>query len=112
MHTHLSMLSSKLYVNGTASQAEIYRAFEVSKISVIRSVKLYRKKGMADFFEEPNRRGSAVLTPPVLEKIQELFYAEQSIPNTAKELGLKADTLRKAIHAGKLHKPQKKTTRV
>jgi hypothetical protein len=69
---------------------------------------LYREKGMAGFFEEPNRRGAAVLTPPVLEKIQGLLDAERSIPDAAKELGLKADTLRKAVQAGKLHKPQKK----
>ena len=75
---------------------------------MLRSVKLYREKGLAGFFEEPNRRGAAVLTPEVLEEIQGLLDAERSIPEIAKELGLKADTLRKAIHAGKLHKPQKK----
>jgi transposase-like protein len=102
------MFTSQLYINGTASQAEICRAFGVTKTSVLRSVKLYREKGMAGFFEEPNRRGAAVLTPPVLEKIQELLDAEGFIPDIAKELGLKADTLRKAVQAGKLHKPQKK----
>ena len=102
------MFTSQLYINGTASQAEICRAFGVNKTSVLRSVKLYREKGMAGFFEEPNRRGAAVLTPPVLKKIQELLDAEGFIPDIAKELGLKADTLRKAVQAGKLHKPQKK----
>jgi hypothetical protein len=64
---------------------------------------------MAGFFAEPKRRGPAVLTPPVLEKIQELLDLERSIPEIAKELELKSDTLRKAVSAGKLHKPQKKT---
>lgn len=64
------MFTSQLYINGSASQAEICRAFGVSKISVKRSVKLYREKGSAGFFMEPNRRGPVVLTPPVLEKIQ------------------------------------------
>ena len=41
------MFTSQLYINGTASQAEICRAFGVTKISVKRSVKLYREKGMA-----------------------------------------------------------------
>ena len=44
------MFTSQLYINGSASQAEICRAFGVSKISVLRSVKLYREKGMAGFF--------------------------------------------------------------
>ena len=43
------MFTSQLYINGSASQAEICRAFGVSKISVLRSVKLYREKGMAGF---------------------------------------------------------------
>ena len=40
------MFTSQLYINGSASQAEICRAFGVSKISVLRSVKLYREKDM------------------------------------------------------------------
>lgn len=102
------MFSSQLYVNGSASQSEICRAFGVSKISVKRSVKLYREKGMAGFFAEPNRRGPAVLTPPILDKVQGLFDEGWSIPEIAGELSLKADTLRKSVQAGKLHKPQKK----
>ncbi len=102
------MFTSQLYVNGSASQAEICRAFGVSKISVKRSVKLYREKGMAGFFAEPNRRGPAVLTPPVIEKIQGLLDVGRSIPAIAKELELQADTLRKAVSAGKLHTPLKK----
>lgn len=102
------MISSQLYVNGSATQAEICRAFGVSKISVKRSVKLYREKGIAGFFEKPRRRGPAVLTPPVLEKVQECFDSGLSIPETSRKLSLKADTLRKAVRAGKLHLPQKK----
>ena len=105
------MFTSQLYINGSASQSEICRAFGVSKNSVKRSVKLYREKGIAGFFEEPNRRGAAVLTPLVLDEIQGLLDAERSIPGIAKEIGLKADTLHKAVKAGKLHKPQKKKTR-
>ena len=102
------MFTSQLYINGSASQSEICRAFGVSKISVKRSVKLYREKGVAGFYEEPNRRGPGVLTPSVLDEIQSLLDRDRSIPDIAKELGLKADTLHKAVKAGKLHKPQKK----
>ena len=56
------MITSQLYVNGSAKQAEICRAFGVSRISVKRSVKLYREKGIAGFFEKPLCRGPAVLT--------------------------------------------------
>jgi transposase-like protein len=102
------MITSQLYVNGSATQAEICRAFGVSKISVLRSVKLYRSKGMAGFFAARICRGPAVLTPPVLDEVQELLDAERSIPEIADELGSKADTLHKAVRAGKVHQPQKK----
>ena len=102
------MFTSQLYVNGSAKQAEICRAFGVSRISLKRSVKLYREKGMAGFFEEPKRRGPAVLTSPVLKQVQELLDNDRSIPEIARELHLKADTLRKAVLAGRLHKPEKK----
>ncbi|MBW1750296.1 MAG: helix-turn-helix domain-containing protein [Deltaproteobacteria bacterium] len=103
------MITRQLYVNGSAWQADICRAFGVSRISVKRSVKLYREKGMAGFFVKPRRRGPAVLTPDVLEKVQSMLDNEQTIPEIARELDLKADTLRKAVSAGKLHRPQKKT---
>lgn len=105
------MFSSQLYINGSASQAEICRAFGVSRISVKRSVKLYREQGMAGFFAEPKRRGPAVLTPAVLENVQDLLDQDYSISEVAGKLDLKADTLRKAVYAGKLHTPQKKSRR-
>jgi transposase-like protein len=104
------MICSQLYVNGSASQAEICRAFGVSKISVKRSVKIYREKGLGGFFEKPNRRGAAVLTVPVLAKVQELLDAGQSLPEIGRELSLKDDTLRKAVQAGKLDRTAKKKT--
>lgn len=102
------MITSQLYVNGSASQADICRAFGVTAISMKRSVKIYREKGMAGFFQEPRRRGPAVLTPPVVEKVQECLDSGLSIPETAKKLSLKADTLRKAVRSGRLHLPSQK----
>lgn len=103
------MFTSQLYINGSASQAEICRAFGVSKISVLRSVKLYREKGMAGFFAPRICRGAAVLTPPVLEQVQEQLDADLPIPEIAGTLGLKADTLHKAVRSGKLRRPKKKS---
>lgn len=103
------MFTSQLYVNGSAKQAEICRAFGISKISMKRWVKIYREKGAAAFFEEPKRRGPAVLTPPVVQEVQKLLDSGQSTPDIARTLGLKADTLRKAVLAGKLHQPEKKS---
>jgi transposase-like protein len=106
------MITSQFYVNGSATQAEICRAFSVSSISVKRSVKLYREKGIAGFFEEPRRRGAAVLTAEVIQEVQRFLDQGLEIPEIAVKLGLLADTLRKAIRAEKLHKPVKKKARV
>lgn len=105
------MITSQLYVNGSATQAEICRAFGVSRISVKRSVKLYREQGVAGFYAPRRHRGPAVLTPEVLEKVQQHLNQGRSIPETARKLDLKADTLRKAVRAGKLHVVSKKKSR-
>jgi len=102
------MFTSQLYINGSATQAEICRAFGISKISMLRSVKLYREKGVAGFFAPRICRGPAVLTPLVLEQVQERLDVGQPIPNIAKELGLKADTLHKAVRSGKVRVVSKK----
>lgn len=102
------LIISQLYLNGSAKQSEICRAFGVSKIFVKRSVKLYREKGSSGFYEEPRRRGAGVLTASVLEKVQQLLDEGESIPAISEQLKLKADTLRKAIRSGRLHLPVKK----
>ena len=107
-HRSFRMVTSQFYINGSATQAQICRAFGVTPISVKRGVKLYREKGIAGFFEQPRRRGPAVLTPPVLAEVQGLLDEGLSIPAIASKLGLLADTLRKAVRAGKLHQPEKK----
>ena len=63
-HRSFRMITSQLYINGSVKQSEICRAFGIPAINVKRSVKLYRDKGIAGFFEEPRRGGAAVLTPP------------------------------------------------
>ena len=104
------MITAQFCVNGNAKQAEISRAFGVTPISVKRAVKLYRKKGVAGFFEAPNRRGPAVLTEAVLKQAQGLLDEGLETSEVAEELAVKRDTLAKAIRAGRLHKPAKKKT--
>jgi transposase-like protein len=104
------MISAQFCINGNATQAEISRAFGVTLISVKRAVKRYREKGVAGFYQEPNRRGAAVLTTEVLENAQELLEEGLETSAIAKQLGVKRDTLAKAIRAGRLHKRAKKKT--
>ena len=65
------MITAQFCINGNAKQADISRAFGVTLISVKRAVKIYREKGVSGFYEEPKRRGAAVLTGEVLQEAQE-----------------------------------------
>jgi len=104
------MITAQFYINGNATQTDIARAFGITLISVKRAVKRYRQKGVAGFYEEPRRRGPAVLTEPVLNQAQERLDEGLETSAIAEQLGVKRDTLAKAIRAGRLHKPAKKKT--
>ena len=51
------LITAQLHVTSGAAQAELARAFGVSKISIKRAVKLYRSNGAAGFFAERAVRG-------------------------------------------------------
>ena len=104
------MITAQFCLNGNAKQADISRAFGITLISVKRAVKRYRERGVAGFYEEPKRRGPAVLTAEVLIEAQERLDEGWETSEVAKQLGVKRDTLAKAIRAGRLHKPPKKKT--
>lgn len=103
------MITAQFYVNGNAKQADIVRAFGVSKISLKRAVKRYREAGPKGFYGPRTRRGPAVLTPPVLAEAQRLLDEGLESAEVADQLSIKRDTLYKAVRAGRLHKPVKKT---
>lgn len=102
------MITAQFCVNGHTQQAEIARAFGVTKISVKRSVKRYREAGPGGFYQPQKRRGPAILTPPVIEQVQQLLTEHEEVADIAAKLDIKVDTLSKAIRAGRLHKPAKK----
>jgi transposase-like protein len=102
------MITAQFCVNGHTQQAQIARAFGVTPISVKRSVKLYRKEGARGFYKQKNRRGAAILTPAVIEQVQQLLSGREEVADIASKLAIKADTLSKAIRAGRLRKPAKK----
>jgi prepilin-type processing-associated H-X9-DG protein len=87
-----------------AKQAQIIRAFGVSKIAVLRAVKLYREKGPEGFYQPRKTRGAAVLTPPVLEQVQALLDEGVEVRDAAERLGLKPNTVNKAVLAGRLRR--------
>jgi hypothetical protein len=102
------MITSQFCMNGNAKQADIVRAFGVTTISVKRSVKLYREKGPAGFYAPRPTRGAAVLIEPVVAEIEEFLAEGWSEAQIAQRLGLKRDTLHKAVRAGRIRVPAKK----
>lgn len=102
------MFTSQLVANGNCRQIEIVKAFGISAISMKRYVKKYREGGPAAFFEKPQRRGATVLTPEVMEKAQRLFHDGASRKEVAEKLGVKKDTLGKAVGEGRLVEYKKK----
>jgi hypothetical protein len=99
------MFTAQLICQGACRQANIVRAFGVSKNSVIRSVNRYRASGVEAFYSPRAPRGASVITPEVAARAQQMLAAGRSPREVAKELGLKPDTLRKAIQQGRLIRP-------
>ena len=104
------MITAQFCVNGNTKQIEIIRAFGISKISIKRAVKLYREVGVKGFYAKRKTRGAAVLTPPVLEQAQQLLDEGWETPDVADRLGIKRDTLSKAVRADRLRQRAKKKT--
>jgi transposase len=101
------MFTAQLVSQGVCKESEITRTFGVSKNSVSRSVAKYEQGGPAAFFAQRKGRGGSVLTAEVSARVQALFDRGEQRNEVAKQLGIQADTLRKAIKAGRLSPPSR-----
>ena len=99
------MFTAQLVCQGACKQSDIVRTFGVSVNSVKRSVKKHREEGVGSFFQPRKRRGAPVLTDEVLAQAQELLSRGCSRGDVAAQLGVRYDTLRKAINQGRLREP-------
>ncbi len=94
---------AQLIESGACRQTEVINAFGVSKSSVIRAQNKLRNGGSEAFFiDRRGRKGGTVFTPEVLDLAQSLFDKGLPRKEIAEELGVKHDTLRKAINDGRL----------
>jgi transposase len=98
------LITSQLIDSGACRQVDIQNTFGVSKSSVIRSLNKLRAGGAEAFFVQ--RRGGKVFTSEVLEKAQRLLDQGYFRKDVARELGIKYDTLRKALNDGRLIEPK------
>jgi transposase len=99
------MFTAQLCVQRACRQAEIIKAFGVSKSSVLRSVNKYREEGINGFYKPRRARGAPVMTPEVIQQAQQRFEGGRSKAEVARELDIPYDTLRKAIDQGRVELP-------
>ena len=105
------MITSQFCVNGCAKQSDITRVFGVTPISMKRSVKIFRAKGPKGFYAPRATRGAAVLVEAVVAEAEQLLAEGASEAEVAEKLGLKRNTLEKAIRGGRVRRPVKKKRR-
>jgi hypothetical protein len=101
-HRSFRMYTAQLVDKGACRQIDIIQAFGVTKSSLDRAARKLRAGGVEAFFAPRPARGASVMTPEVTAKAQQLLAAGWSRTEAAAELGLKLDTLRKAIQQGRL----------
>jgi hypothetical protein len=102
------MITSQFYVNGHVKQSDIVRAFGVTSISVKRSVQIYNKKGPKGFYAPRVTRGPAVLVEDVVSEIEGYLAGGATLADIAKTLGVKLNTIQKAMREGRIRAPVKK----
>src|SRR5712671_7067216 len=106
------MFTSQMIVSGTVKPKEIVQTFGVPMATVKRYTKLYRDSGAKGFCEaKPQHSSASVLKGEVLEQAQRLLDEGRSVPEVAAALQVLANTLHKAIRAGRLRASQKKWRR-
>lgn len=104
------MFTAQLCCQGACTQAQIIRAFGVSKNSVLRSVAKYLEEGIDGFYGPRRGRGASVMTAEVIVQAEKLLAVGHSRNEVAKELDVKCDTLRKAINQGRVREPSPVST--
>lgn len=105
-------ITCQFYINASASQAQIAQAFGINVQALKRWVKRFREKGPKAFYQPRETRGHApVLTTEVRSKAQLILDTGASVSQTAKELDIGYDTVRKAIADGRLAKKKARAKR-
>jgi len=108
------MFTSQMIATGSVKPREIVETFGVAMVTVKRYMKVYRQQGAKGFYESKPRHSSASkLKGEVLERAQVLLDQGRSVPEVGEALDVLANTIHKAIRAGRLRRApsQKKANR-
>ena len=108
------MFTSQMVATGSVKPREIVETFGVPIVTVKRYMKVYRQQGAKGFYETKARHSSASkLKGEALERAQQLLDQGRVVPEVAEEIKVLANTIHKAIRAGRLRRgsSQKKANR-
>ena len=105
------LFTSQLIDMGAARQVDIVNAFGVPLPTVKRYLKPLRDRGPKAFFAEPGARSGSVLKGEKLESVRSLLQEGSNVPEVAQATGIAANTLHKAIRAGRLPAVKKNSRR-
>lgn len=101
-HNCFKMIIAQLSVLGHCKNHEIMKSLGISKSYMDRAVKTYREGGIGAFFEKRKTRSASVLTPEVIIEVQQRLASGESRSEIAESLGIKLNTLGKAINDRRL----------
>lgn len=98
-------MTAQMIDAGLCKPCDVIRTFGVSKSGVDRALYKLREGGVEAFFEHSgSSRNATVMTREVLDKAQDLLNQGMGKRDVADDLGVKYDTLRRAIWDGRLSK--------
>lgn len=99
------MFTSQMIVTGSVKAKEIVATFGVPMVTVKRYMRVYRQHGAKGFYETKPRHSSASkLKSETLARVQQLLDEGRNVPEAAKEIAVLANTIHKAIRAGRLRR--------
>ena len=105
------LVTAQLINSGSCTQIEIINTFGVPRSSVSRSINKLRTEGIEGFMQRRQSGGrgrGTVFTTKVLSEAQQLLDEGYARREVSDELGVRQDTLRKAITSGRLVEPEKR----
>ena len=97
--------AARLYVVSGVRQADIMRAFDLSRPTVARAVKRYRERGEDAFFEPRRGRGRTVVDAQMADKAANLLASGISGSACARQLGIPVSTFNENRRAGVIAAP-------
>jgi len=100
------LITATLVNEGSCRRSDIVNGFGVALSSVKRSLAKLRTHGPSSFFATRKTRKGTVLTPSMLDSVQEELNEGMTRHAICSEFNIKISTLKKAIASGRLIEPK------